>query len=145
MAARKPGKLVQVAAPRNRRKGDLMEANCPSRGVLEHVTSRWGVLVLLVLMEGTHRFSELRNRIGAVSEKMLSQTLRALEEDGFLTRTVYAVVPPRVEYALTPMGEQVAPHVEALAEWIEENMSRVAAARAKHAAKQASNAIKAAK
>src|SRR5262245_44394130 len=92
---------------------DLESANCPSREILDHVTSRWGVLVLLVLRERTHRFSELRQRIGGVSEKMLAQTLRILEGDGFVNRRAYAEVPPRVEYALTPMGGEVAAHVGA--------------------------------
>jgi DNA-binding HxlR family transcriptional regulator len=103
---------------------------CPSRGVLEHVTSRWGVLVLITLREGTHRFSELRRAVAGVSEKMLAHTLRDLEVDGFVRREAFPVIPPRVEYTLTSMGRQVAKHVEALADWIEVNMPRVARARA---------------
>jgi DNA-binding HxlR family transcriptional regulator len=97
--------------------------------VLDHVTSRWGVLVLVALQERTLRFSELRRRVAGVSEKMLSQTLQALEGDGFVLREVYAVVPPRVDYTLTPMGSEVAAHVEALTDWIEENMDRISRAR----------------
>ncbi len=85
-------------------RGDLYAPACPSRGVLDHVTSRWGVLVLVALLEGTHRFSELRRKVAGVSEKMLAQTLQALEEDGFVLREVYPVIPPRVDYSLTPMG-----------------------------------------
>ena len=110
---------------------DLESANCPSREILDHVTSRWGVLVLLVLRERTHRFSELRQRIGGVSEKMLAQTLRILETDGFVNRRAYAEVPPRVEYTLTPMGGEVAAHVGALGDWILENLGRVQAERRK--------------
>jgi DNA-binding HxlR family transcriptional regulator len=99
--------------------------------VLEHVTSRWGVLVLLLLIEGTHRFSELRRNIDGVSEKMLAQTLQALEADGFVRRDVLPVTPPHVEYSLTPMGREVAPHLEALVAWIETNMPRVEKARRK--------------
>jgi DNA-binding HxlR family transcriptional regulator len=110
-------------------RGDVFAALCPSRGVLEHVTSRWGVLVLVGLQEGTLRFSELRRRVAGVSEKMLSQTLQALEDDGFVLRKVYAVVPPRVDYSLTPMGCEVAAHIEALTDWIEENIDRIAQAR----------------
>jgi DNA-binding HxlR family transcriptional regulator len=124
--------LAAALAARAARRGDLLSPVCPSRGVLEHVTSRWGVLVLIVLLERTHRFSEIRRRVGGVSEKMLAQTLQALEADGFVLREVYPVIPPRVEYTLTPMGREVAGHVEALAEWIENNMPRVAQARAKH-------------
>lgn len=111
-------------------RGDLFAAMCPSRGVLDHVTSRWGVLVLVALQERTLRFSELRRRVAGVSEKMLSQTLQALEDDGFVLREVYAVVPPRVDYTLTSMGSEVAAHVEALTDWIEENIDRIVLARA---------------
>jgi DNA-binding HxlR family transcriptional regulator len=86
------------------RRGQLFAADCPSRGVLDHVTSRWGVLALVALRDGTLRFSELRRRIGGVSEKMLAQTLQALEEDGFVLRTAHPEVPPRVDYRLTPLA-----------------------------------------
>jgi DNA-binding HxlR family transcriptional regulator len=111
-------------------KGDLNSADCPSRGVLDHVTSRWGSLVLMVLLGETHRFSELRRRIGGVSEKMLAQSLKALEADGFVLRTVYATVPPQVEYRLTPLGEEVATHISGLTCWIEKNLPKVMAVRA---------------
>ena len=104
---------------------DVLSERCPSRRILNHVTSRWGVLVLIALQDGTHRFSELRRRIGGVSERMLAQTLRVLEEDGFITRTAHPVVPPHVEYDLTPMGQLVAQKVHALAECIESNLGRI--------------------
>ena len=113
------------------RKGDLYSPNCPSRGVLDHVTSRWGSLILIVLLERTHRFSELARRIGGVSEKMLAQSLQALEADGFVLRTVYPTVPPKVEYSLTPLGEEVAAHVKALTSWIEEHASHIVTFREK--------------
>ena len=112
-----------------RRRADLCEPMCPSRLVLEHLTSRWGVLALIVLLEGTHRFSELRRRIGGVSEKMLAQTLQALESDGFVKRVALPVIPPHVEYSLTPMGREVAPHLSVLTDWIERSMPRIAQAR----------------
>lgn len=115
-------------SPRAQR-GALLSAACPSRDVLKHVTSRWGTLLLLVLMGGVHRFSELRRKIGGVSEKMLAQSLKWLEADGLVTRTSYPTVPPHVEYALTPMGEAVGKHVEALANWIESSMPEIMAAR----------------
>lgn len=90
-----------------------------------HVTSRWGVLVLVVLIDGMHRFSELRRKVGGVSEKMLAQTLQALEHDGFVIRRSLPVVPPHVEYTLTPLGGEVAVQVAQLAEWIEVNLPRV--------------------
>lgn len=107
------------------RRGVLFSEKCPSREVLKHVTSRWGVLVLVALLGGTHRFSDLRRKIGGVSEKMLAQTLQWLEGDGFVLRTAYPVVPPHVEYSLTPLGIEVAQRVEGLADWIEENLPRI--------------------
>ena len=106
------------------RRGNLLHANCPSREFLKHITSRWGVLVLIVLEEGTHRFSQLRRRIDGVSERMLAQTLQWLEEDGLVDRMAYPVVPPHVEYSLTPLGREAAEKVRALADWIEMNMGR---------------------
>ncbi len=109
---------------------DVYAADCPSRGVLDHLTSRWGVLVLVALSEEMHRFSALRRKVGGVSEKMLAQTLTTLEHDGFVERTAYAEVPPRVEYRLTPLGVEVAERVEGLVTWIEKNLPRVQRARA---------------
>ena len=129
----RPGRLAAALATR---RGDLFASACPSRGVLDHVTSRWGVLVLVALLEGTHRFSELRRKVAGVSEKMLSQTLQALERDGFVLREAYPVIPPRVDYSLTGMGREVAGQVEALADWIEESMPRIARARARQDARR---------
>ncbi len=106
-------------------KGDIYNANCPSRGVLDHVTSRWGSLILVLLLERTHRFSELRRRIGGVSEKMLAQSLKALESDGFVLRIVFPTVPPKVEYSLTALGIEVATHIQALTSWVESNVTKV--------------------
>ncbi len=113
------------------RRGNLFAAECPSRQVLQHVTSRWGVLVLVALISGERRrFSELRREIGGVSEKMLAQTLQGLEGDGFVERTAHPVVPPHVDYRLTGLGLQVARHVHELADWIEASMPAIARARA---------------
>jgi DNA-binding HxlR family transcriptional regulator len=111
------------------RRGELFSAACPSRGVLQHVTSRWGVLLLVALMGGTHRFSDLRRKVGGVSEKMLAQTLRWLESDGFVHREARPTVPPYVEYRLTPLGREVGERVEALADWIEVKMPEIMEAR----------------
>lgn len=111
------------------RRGELFSVACPSREVLQHVTSRWGVLLLVALMGGTHRFSDLRRKVGGVSEKMLAQTLRWLEADGFVLREARQVVPPHVEYRLTPMGREVGQRVEALADWIECAMPEIMAVR----------------
>jgi DNA-binding HxlR family transcriptional regulator len=81
-------------------------ANCPSRTLLDHVTSKWGVLVLLALGEGSHRWGELRREIEGISEKMLASTLRTLAEDGFVIREAQATIPPRVDYRLTELGHE---------------------------------------
>lgn len=103
-----------------------MAHDCPSREVLKHVTSKWGVLVLMALQIETQRFSALRRKIGGVSERMLAQTLQNLEEDGFVNRVSFDVVPPHVEYSLTPLGVEVADKVGGLADWIEQSMPRIA-------------------
>jgi DNA-binding HxlR family transcriptional regulator len=108
---------------------NVRRANCPSRAVLEHVTSRWGVLVLAALLERSYRFSELRREIGGVSEKMLAQTLQILERDGFVLRDAKPVIPPRVDYSLTPMGRQVAKQVWTLSRWVEDKLDDVLTAR----------------
>ncbi|MDT7838782.1 winged helix-turn-helix transcriptional regulator [Aquabacterium sp. OR-4] len=111
-------------------RGDLFAAACPSRAVLQHVTSRWGVLVLATLLvEGEQRFSVLRRRIGGVSEKMLSQTLKELEGDGFVLRLVQPSVPPQVAYRLSPQGRRVAALVRELVDWIEASMPAIEQAR----------------
>lgn len=111
------------------RDGNLFAEQCPSRDVLKHVTSRWGVLILVALQAGTFRFSDLRRKMGGVSEKMLAQSLQALEGDGFINRVSLPVVPPHVEYSLTPLGQQVSEKVVALADWIESNLPTVLAHR----------------
>ncbi len=116
------------------REGNLFAEQCPSRDVLKHLTSRWGVLVMVALRDGTHRFSDLRRKMGGVSEKMLAQTLQWLEQDGFINRVAYPVVPPHVEYSLTPLGKEVSEKVAALADWIELNLPEVLARRDERAA-----------
>lgn len=106
------------------------EGMCPQRLVLEHVTSRWGVLVLMALAERSFRFSELRRELGgAVSEKMLAQTLQTLERDGVVHRDAKPVIPPRVDYSLTALGREAAAQVGALADWTERRLPEVQAAR----------------
>lgn len=122
-------KMTASTLSQQLRDGNLFAEQCPSREVLKHVTSRWGVLILVALRDGTHRFSDLRRKVGGVSEKMLAQSLQALEQDGFINRVSYPVVPPHVEYSLTPLGEQVSDKVAALADWIEQNLPQVLAQR----------------
>ncbi|BCL22345.1 winged helix-turn-helix transcriptional regulator [Streptomyces tuirus] len=110
------------------------EALCPYRLVLEHVTSRWGVLVLTELLNRPYRFSELRRAISAygnrvVSEKMLTQTLQTLERDGLVHRDAKPVIPPRVDYSLTALGREAAEQVKALAAWTHQRMDDVEQAR----------------
>ncbi|SHL62216.1 winged helix-turn-helix transcriptional regulator [Roseibium suaedae] len=107
------------------KRGEVLNERCPSREILSHLMSRWGVLVLIALLEHTHRFSELRRKVGGVSEKMLAQTLQTLEADGFVLRQSFPVVPPHVEYSLTPLGEEAALKVRDLVIWIEDNIGRI--------------------
>lgn len=107
-------------------RGYLMVEECPSRVVLRHLTSQWGVLVLIALLPGTQRFSELRRKIGGVSERMLAQTLQWLEADGIVDRKSYGTVPPHVEYTLTPLGIEVGEKVRDLAEWVEQKYPQIA-------------------
>lgn len=111
--------------------GNLLARECPSRTILKHVTSRWAVLTLIALQDRTIRFAALRRLIGGVSDRMLTQTLQTLEADGFVLRKAYEVVPPHVEYSLTPLGHEVATRVRSLADWIEDNTEEIVAHRAK--------------
>lgn len=111
-------------------RGEVFAAACPSRQILNHVTGRWGSLVLVALLDGTLRFSELRRRIGGVSERMLAQALQDLESDGFVTRHAHPVMPPRVDYSLTPMGYEIGQHVRDLTDWVEGNLPRILGHRA---------------
>ncbi|WP_228374250.1 winged helix-turn-helix transcriptional regulator [Demequina phytophila] len=98
---------------------DVFARACTSRAAFEDVTSRWSSLVLLALAEGPHRFGELRRRVEGVSERMLAQSLRGLERDGLLIRDVAGTIPPRVDYALTPLGASVAESLRVLADVLE--------------------------
>ncbi|TYK48057.1 winged helix-turn-helix transcriptional regulator [Actinomadura decatromicini] len=113
-------------------KGDAFDPDCPTRLVLDRIGDKWSVLVVLSLSDGPSRFTRLRDRIGGVTPKVLTQTLRAMERDGLLTRTVFPEVPPRVEYALTPLGKSLRTPIEAIAEWAEENVGAVVASRESH-------------
>ncbi|CNE66647.1 redox-sensing transcriptional regulator QorR [Yersinia rohdei] len=126
-----------ISFPEQVRRGELLNADCPSREVLKRITSRWGVLILIALSNETLRFSALRRKIGGVSEKMLAQTLQNLEEDGFIDRIAYPVVPPHVEYQLTPLGKEVQEQVEGLALWLEENLYRIMEQRQQRVAAEA--------
>ncbi len=111
---------------------DVFSKQCPSRSTLEHVTGRWGSLTLGALSEGSLRFNALRRRVDGVSEKMLSQTLHALERDGLVHREAQPTNPPRVDYELTPLGRQVAEQLLGLIQLVEGRMSEVLVARGRY-------------
>ncbi|MCK1820577.1 helix-turn-helix transcriptional regulator [Streptomyces sp. XM83C] len=123
---------TQERAPERELPYNVFAKCCPSRGTLEHVTGRWGALTLGALYEGSLRFNELRRRVDGVSEKMLSQTLHALERDGLVHREAQPTNPPRVDYDLTPLGRQVAERLLALIRFVEGNMDDVLAARERY-------------
>jgi DNA-binding HxlR family transcriptional regulator len=103
--------------------------DCPSRTVLDRIGDTWSVLIVLLLARGSHRYSELAAKIEGISPKMLTQTLRALERDGLVTRTVHAAVPPRVDYALTELGSSLNALVGGLQDWAESHIGDVLTAR----------------
>lgn len=103
-------------------RGEVLEANCPSREVLVHMTGKWNVLLLIALRDGTMRFAELRRKVNGVSERMLAKSLQQLERHHLLIRRSYPVVPPHVEYTLTPLGREAADRIAGLTDWIEENV-----------------------
>ncbi len=110
--------------------GEVFAAGCPSRVVLDHVTSKWGVLVLVALADGPQRWSELRRRAEGISEKMLAQTLRTLEADGFVHRDAQPVIPPRVDYSLTERGSELVALLLPLFGWVLANAEDIVGDRA---------------
>jgi DNA-binding HxlR family transcriptional regulator len=98
--------------------------------VLQRIGDKWSILVVSRLGKGPLRFSELRNFVGGISQKMLTTTLRSLERDGFVTRTAFATIPPRVDYELTDLGRELLVPVDALSEWTRKNLARIDMARA---------------
>jgi DNA-binding HxlR family transcriptional regulator len=104
--------------------------DCEVRQILDRVADKWSLLVIALLEHRTLRFTELRRRIDGISQRMLTVTLRQLERDGLLRRTVHPVVPPRVDYALTPLGSTLHPTIQALVTWTEAHQQEIAAARA---------------
>ncbi|WP_156410206.1 helix-turn-helix domain-containing protein [Bosea sp. Root381] len=111
---------------------DPFNARCPTRLVLDRVGDKWAVLVMILLEDGPLRFNALRRRIENISQKMLSQTLKSLERDGLVTRTVYPTVPVTVEYALTDLGRTLSATVDALRVWAETHIGEVVAAQERY-------------
>ena len=110
--------------------------DCPTRQTLERIGDKWTTLVIGLLEDEPKRFSELRRSIGGISHKMLTQTLRNLERDGLVTRTLYPEVPPRVEYELTPLGETLCAPIAAIRDWAEAHIEQVSAAQTRYDARQ---------
>jgi DNA-binding HxlR family transcriptional regulator len=111
---------------------DAFARDCASRVVLDRIGDRWTVLVVVALAEGRLRFSQLRARIEGITPKVMTQTLRALERDGIITREVFAEVPPRVEYELTDLGRDLLAPIDAIRLWAEQHASRIVANREVH-------------
>ena len=109
----------------------VLDPGCASRKVFEAVSGRWGPLVIMALKERTKRHGELRRELKGISQKMLIQTLRNLEHNGIVKREVYPVVPPKVEYSLTPLGTSLQPLLEAICQWSEGHLAEVEEARLK--------------
>jgi len=113
----------------------VMDAQCPSRLVLERIADKWTALIIHVLARGTLRYTALRQEIGGISQKMLTQTLRSLERDGLVQRKVHPVIPPRVDYALTRLGRTLIEPLQALCRWSEKHLPELQANRARAALK----------
>lgn len=111
---------------------DVFSRDCASRDTLHTITGRWGALTLAALSEGSYRFNALRRRIDGVSERMLSQTLQALERDGLVVREVLETIPPKVEYSLTPLGSEISARLTDLIELVEAHMPEVYQARERY-------------
>ncbi len=109
--------------------GDIYNPGCPGRLVLDRIGDRWTVLIVGILEDGTKRFSELRDAVGGITPKVLTQTLRAMERDGLVARKVYAEVPPKVEYTLTELGRSLTTPIQAIRVWAEQNMGQLFATR----------------
>jgi DNA-binding HxlR family transcriptional regulator len=116
---------------------NILHAACPTRMVLDLIADKWTALIIYLLSSGTKRYGELQREIGGISQKMLTQTLRKLEEDGLVKRTVYPVVPPRTEYELTDLGRTLKEPLGALTSWAIKYLPEVEKARKASARRKA--------
>ena len=121
-----------------RHTGDT-DPTCELRNILDRIADKWSLLVICVLADGTHRFSEVRRKIDGISQRMLTLTLRQLEREGLVRRTVFPVVPPRVDYELTPLGSTLLDTIQALVAWAGEHGHEIADARAAYDARVAAD------
>src|SRR5579872_4776692 len=110
---------------------EVYQGNCPTRAILDRIADKWTTLIIGILAQSERRrFNELRRMIGGISQKMLTQTLRDLERDGLVKRTIYPEVPPRVEYELTPLGRTLCAPLGSLTQWAHDHMNEVKRAQA---------------
>jgi DNA-binding HxlR family transcriptional regulator len=109
---------------------NVLDQNCESRQALDRIADKWTCLIVYALLDGPRRHGELKRAIGGISQKMLTQTLRSLERDGLVARTVIATIPPHVEYALTPLGETLGEPLAAICRWAMDHLPELQAARA---------------
>jgi DNA-binding HxlR family transcriptional regulator len=121
------------------------DPTCELRNILDRIADKWSLLVICVLADGVRRFSELRREIDGISQRMLTLTLRQLEREGLVTRTVFPVVPPRVDYELTPLGSTLLDTIQSLVAWAREHGHEIADARAAYDARTAKETRAAAK
>jgi DNA-binding HxlR family transcriptional regulator len=119
-------------------RGNVYSEACPSRMVLDRIGDKWSMLVVGQLANGTCRFGELRRAIEGISPKVLTHTLRSLERDGIVNRRIYAMIPPKVEYSLTPLGFTLVDLVVAIRDWAEQNIDSVLSAQQRFDQQQAS-------
>lgn len=117
---------------RNSSKQTVFDADCPAQQALERIANKWAAIIICALAKGTKRYSDLQREIGGVSQKMLTQTLRNLERDGLVERKVYPVVPPKVEYSLTPLGVTLVKPLQAICKWAETHIGELQAARERY-------------
>ena len=113
-----------------RMKCDVLNEACPSRAVLDRIADKWTALIIHALSDGTLRYGELQRRVGGITQKMLTQTLRSLENDGLVERRVYPVVPPMVEYSLTSLGRSLEEPLSAICKWAERHLPKMLEKRA---------------
>ncbi|MFI5612805.1 winged helix-turn-helix transcriptional regulator [Amycolatopsis sp. NPDC051903] len=116
--------------------GNPYDRDCPTRQLLDRIGDQWTVLIVGTLRDGPLRFTQIGKRVEGISQKVLTQTLRSLVRDGILTRTAYPVIPPKVEYELTPLGHDLADPLDMLDLWARRHMDQVTAAREAFDARQ---------
>jgi DNA-binding HxlR family transcriptional regulator len=135
LLAPETGSLYNDSMRKSSSSASVMDAQCPSRLVLDRIADKWTALVIQILARSTMRYAALQREIGGISQKMLTQTLRSLERDGLVQRTVHPVVPPKVEYALTRLGRTLIEPLHALCRWSEKHLAELEANRARSRAK----------